>query len=343
MVMAAPGAAWGVAGAAVLRRPPLPRSRGVLSDAVLERFGDRSATMSMPSVEADGLCDDDLHLALYCCYELHYRGFDGVDERLEWDPTLLGFRASLEHRFESALRAEVTPGGGDDVVGVLGELASAPGPSVSRHLLEAGSIDQFREFVVHRSLYQLKEADPHTWAIPRLEGPAKAAIIHVQMEEYGDGVCGEMHSQLFAETMAELGLDSGYGSYLDLVPGHTLATTNLISMFGLHRRLRGALIGQLALFEMTSVTPMGRYSAALTRLGASAAARRFYDTHVEADEDHSEVAAHAMAGRLALDDPDVADDIAFGARAASLVENRFAAALLAAWAAGRTSLRTRLP
>ena len=27
-----------------------------------------------------------------------------------------------------------------------------------------------REIAVHRSGYQLKEADPHTWAIPRLNG-----------------------------------------------------------------------------------------------------------------------------------------------------------------------------
>jgi len=38
---------------------------------------------------ADPLADDDLHLALYCCYELHYRGFDGVDPGWEWDPHLL--------------------------------------------------------------------------------------------------------------------------------------------------------------------------------------------------------------------------------------------------------------
>jgi hypothetical protein len=42
------------------------------------------------------LSDDDLHLALYLCYELHYRGLAGVDVGWEWDPALLSFRAQLE-------------------------------------------------------------------------------------------------------------------------------------------------------------------------------------------------------------------------------------------------------
>ena len=37
---------------------------------------------------------------------------------------------------------------------------------------------------MHRSAYQLKEADPHTWAIPRLSGSVKAALVEV---EWGAG------------------------------------------------------------------------------------------------------------------------------------------------------------
>jgi heme oxygenase-like protein len=67
--------------------------------------------------------------------------------------------------------------------------------------------------------------------------------------------------------MRELGLDDTYGAYLAIIPGVMLATVNLASYFGLHRRLRGALVGHLAVFEMTSVEPMGRYSTALRRHG----------------------------------------------------------------------------
>jgi hypothetical protein len=54
-------------------------------------------------------------------------------------------------------------------------------------------------------------------------------------------------STLFADSMRVLDLDPSYdGAYLDRLPASTLATTNLISMFGLHRRLGGALVGHLA-------------------------------------------------------------------------------------------------
>ena len=46
------------------------------------------------------------------------------------------------------------------------------------------------------------------------------------------------------------------------------------------------MVGHLALFEMTSVEPMGRYSVALRRHGAGAAARHFYEVHVVADAHH---------------------------------------------------------
>ena len=207
-------------------------------------------------------------------------------------------------------------------------------------MVERGTSGHFREFATHRSLYQRKEADPHTWAIPRVRGSAKAALAHIQIGEYGDGCPSEVHAELFAVTMRALGLDEAYGAYLDVVPGPTLATVNLISMFGLHRRLRGALLGHLAVFEMTSVEPMARYSEALRRLGVAPSARRFYDAHVVADVEHAEVAA-GMLRDAVLAEPELAADVHFGAEAALLVERRFAEHLLGAWSRGESSLGAR--
>jgi hypothetical protein len=149
-----------------------------------------------------------------------------------------------------------------------------------------------------------------------------------------------MHASLFSGTMEGLGLDSTYGEYLDLLPGTTLATTNLISLLGLHRRFRGALVGHLALFEMTSVGPMGRYSDWLRGLGVSDAGREFYDVHVEADVVHQHVAADDMVGGLLEAEPDLAASVLFGARALGMIEGRFSAQLLHAWQRGQSSLRT---
>ena len=327
--------------------PPLPPPRGPLSGQLFEHLVDEPHRLPAPPPAGgdDPLHDDDFQLALYCCYELHYQGFAGVDERWEWEPSLLAWRRELERGVEEALAVEVGSVGesGDVEEAIRAAIDGYEGPSLSGYMLEEGTLEQMREFAAHRSAYQRKEADPHTWAIPRLQDGPKAALIEIQMDEYGRGVESEMHATLFATTMDRLGLDSGYGAYLDLLPGTTLATTNLVSLFGLHRRWRGALVGHLAVFEMTSVGPMSRYAGALRRLGMDRDAERFYDVHVEVDAHHEVVASKALAGALAAAEPELAGDILFGARALMHVEGRFARHLLDSWAAGRSSLRSPLP
>jgi Iron-containing redox enzyme len=320
--------------------PVLPTARGPVSERLLELLAGPPRDISaFPSPRDDALTGDDSALALYVLYELHYRSFEGVDDGWEWEPSLLRERARLEAAFERRLRDAIgdVRVASEDVLPALVDLAIADGPSLSAHMADRGSLSQMREFAIHRSAYQLKEADPHTWAIPRLSGPAKAALVDIQVGEYGDGIASEVHAELFAETMRELGLDATYGAYLDRIPGVTLSTVNLVSMFGLHRRRRGALVGHLTLFEMCSVVPMGRYAGALRRFGFPSAAR-FYDAHVEADRRHEIVALYDMAGALADDEPALAADIVFGARAVQLVEGAFAAHLLDAWSRHRSSL-----
>ena len=278
-------------------------------------------------------------LALYLAYELHYRGFAGVDEGWEWEPSLVRERARLERAFERDFRAAVVVGdvAPAQVTDELRALTTGDGPSLSRWCSEHGSLGQMREFSVHRSAYQLKEADPHSWAIPRLRGRAKAALIEIQHGEYGDGRHELMHATLFASSIRALGLNPAYGAYLDCIPAVTLATVNLMSLFGIHRRWRGALVGHLALFEMSSVVPMRRYADTLRRLGVEDAAP-FYDAHVEADVSHERTALYDMAGALAEDEPALAPDIVFGARALEQLESAFTEHLLGAWSAGRSSL-----
>lgn len=138
--------------------------------------------------------------------------------------------------------------------------------------------------------------------------------------------------------MAVLDLDPSPGAYIDQVPGVTLATDNLISFFGLHRRWRGALLGHLAGFEMTSVVPMSRYASAIRRITASDQGAEFYDVHVAADVAHGEIAATDLIMGLTESDPDAARDILFGVAALLSVERHFANHLLDSWALGGSSL-----
>ena len=320
----------------------MPLARGPMSALLLDRLqGPVSAFPEPPPAGDDPLFGEDTQLFLYLCYELHYRGLPGVDERWEWEPTLLAARCRAEREFEASIRElagePVEPESG--VEEALWALTTGhSGPSLSRYMAEQGTLEQFREFAIHRSAYQLKEADPHSWAIPRLDGRAKSALVEIQNDEYGAGRPGHSHAQLFASTMVALGLDATYGALIDRIPGTTLATVNLISYFGLHRRWRGALVGHLSAFEMTSVEPMARYATATRRLGLPPGAARFYDVQLAADAHHQEVAATSLAGGLAAAEPELAADILFGARALMAVEGRFTEQLLEAWTTGRSSL-----
>lgn len=291
----------------------------------------------------DALVDDDLQLALYLCYELHYGGVPGALLDLEWDPALIAVRNVLQAHFLHSLIERIGPPDPvrEPVTSYVRRIVDADdGPSLSRHMEADGSLDQMRELVVHRSAYQLKEADPHTWAVPRLHGDAKRALVDIQVGEYGaEDASYVTHATLFARTMRALGLDDRPHAYLDVLPAAPLANSNLVSMFGLCRRWRGALVGHLAVFEMTSTVPMGRYSAALRRLGADPAARTFYDVHVQIDALHEVIALDRMVGALARDEPTLAGDVAFGARAVLAMEAMFAGHLLHSWDIAATSLR----
>jgi hypothetical protein len=335
---------------AAVAMPELPTPRGPVSAALLTALmGDPGAPTELvfPGRSEDALGDEDLQLALYSCYELHYRGLPGVAADWEWSPPVLELRRALEATFVDALVAMAGPpsptAGFDwrDTDLKLRKIASADdAPSLSRYLAREGTLEQLHEFLIHRSAYQLKEADPHSWALPRLSGAPKAALVEIQADEYGGGRAERIHAALFARALDAFGLDSRYGAYVDRLPAITLATVNLMSCFGLHRRWRGAIVGHLALFEMTSSVPNRRYGDAARRLGPTdVRATEFFDEHVAADAVHESIAAVDLAGGLARQEPDVAEDILFGARALVAVEGRWAATLMRAWESGGTALR----
>jgi hypothetical protein len=113
---------------------------------------------------------------------------------------------------------------------------------------------------------------------------------------------------------------------------------NLMSLCGLHRSRRGRIVGHLALFEMTSAVPNRRYAAGFRRLGFDDETCDFFDEHVVADAVHESVAAVDLAGGLVRQDPSLAGDVLWGARALVEVEARWSRHILEAWEDGRSSL-----
>src|SRR5688500_15964714 len=174
----------------------LPEPRGRLSEALVADLATRTSLSASTIERADrvaadrtpALTDEDLQISLAVLYELHYRGFDGVSDEWEWDPALLRLRRALERRHLAALRDLVGPlPVTDEPIDrqLTALIAADDGPSLSSYMAKQGTLDQWREYLTLRSVYHLKEADPHTFAIPRLSGRAKSAMVEIQADEYG--------------------------------------------------------------------------------------------------------------------------------------------------------------
>ncbi|RBP65453.1 heme oxygenase-like protein [Brevibacterium sanguinis] len=296
--------------------------------------------------ETDDLfVDEDLQLTLFLLYLLHYGPADFITGDWEWNPGLIGIRRLIEAQLEAALRVRVPlpvqlPATGEDVAAALFEMtADAARPTLATWAARNASVEQMREFLIQKSIYTLREADPHSWAIPRLRGRAKAALVEIQADEYGGGDPQRVHAEIFARTLRGFGLDDTPDAYLDVVPAVTLNSLNTMSFFGLNRRLRGAIVGHLAAFEMTSSIPNKFYSRAFGRHDCGDEVTDYFDEHVEADAVHEQIAGRDLAGGLADSDPDLIADIIFGASACLYVDDLVGTHMHESWTAGRSSLR----
>ena len=324
----------------------MPQPRGAWSAAILRALTGDARSLT-PAVPPDL---DDLHYALYLAYLPHYRDLPGVRPEIEWNPGLVGLTEVLEGFLDddvaALLHGPPEPVQPVDVarpiarrLEALVQRTGSSAPPVSSYLERSATREVFLEFLVHRSAYHLMEADPHSWAIPRLRGRAKAALLEIQMDEYGGGNAEMMHQTLFANLMTSVGLTPDPLVYLDRIPGVSLATPNLITRYGLHRSHVAQTVGHLATFEMTSTEPNGRYARGLRRLWGDDADGSFFDIHVIADAAHEQIAAADMAGGLVADEPGTAGGVMQGAAAGLAVEARAGARMLRQWQRGQSSLR----
>jgi hypothetical protein len=107
--------------------------------------------------------------------------------------------------------------------------------------------------------------------------------------------------------------------------------------------LRGALVGQFAVVELTSPPGSRRVVEAMRRLGLGSVATGFYDEHIEADAVHEQMIRLGVLGPLLAAEPALAEDVVFGIRASLLLGDRLGELLLSRWAEGVPSLLHPLP
>jgi hypothetical protein len=325
----------------------LPDPRGPLSAEVIEALAVPADEGSFPAppagLDGDVLHDEDVQLALWVLYELHYEGFDQVDGAWEWDPRAVAYLAALEAGFLAALHA-MAPVPATDPAAPLHERIEAlteraPSAGLSRFMQREATAEQFREYLIVKSVYHLKESDPHSFVLPRLRGLPKVRLAELQYDEYGGGRPDRHHQTLFANTLRASGLDDTYGAYLDLVPGITLAVNNAMSLFGLHRQYRGSAMGHLAAFEATSSIPCRRVAQGVRRIGLPEAAADYFDEHVEADAVHEQLAMREICGAMADADPALTDSILFGSWVCCYLDHLDGLELVGRWRAGESVLR----
>jgi pyrroloquinoline quinone (PQQ) biosynthesis protein C len=317
--------------------------------AVTQRHLSATDGPDVERVVHDPLTDEDLHLALHVLYALHYRGFDGVPDDREWDPDLLARRQQLERVFERGLRdatAEAVDAAvaaeSDVVAGIRALIEADDGPDVARFVQREATVEQVRDLLVQRSIYTLKESDPTSFVLPRVDGPVKVALAELQYDEYGSGRPDRLHAHLFARAMEAAGLDPTYGHYIDEATGTTLAVDNAMSMLGLHRRLRAASLGHLATYEATSTMPCRRMAQGIERLGFDEAVWDYFDEHVEADAVHEEVALADIVGRLVAEEPEHHREALFGAAVCLHLDAVAGRETLARWAQMPDRINERL-
>jgi len=310
----------------------LPEPRGPLTEQLFGALRATAPDFHRALEEARSAAGEDAALALWVLHELHYRGFDEVEDELEWDPQLHRVRSLLELDLEARLRSRFSlPQGLSFVDDAFEWLDEQDGPSLARHVHRDADREQVLELLRIRSIYHLKEADQVSWMVPRLGVRAKAALMELQYDEYGNGDPNRLHHQLWATGMHACGLDPSYDAHLDAVPLETLEQNNAISLFGMHRRLRGAALGHLAAFEATSSLPSRRMVEGLKRLGFPEPLVAYYAEHVEADAVHEQVAVRVICAGLLADEPELEPDVWFGAFTCLDLEARFARTMLARW------------
>lgn len=294
---------------------------------------------------------DAAHRALYALYAQNTWSPIGTVRVNQHDPTMAAVLHQLERGFERSLQAqplpEQPPAAPAEFAAWLSDLAlerELPGdpPTGMPQLLdEQATLEQMKEIVAARSLFFLKEPDPWAMVIPSLHGKAKAGLLDLLLDEYGWGRYDQMHSTIYEELMAELGMETGYDAYLDRVPWQYLATVNLQHMYARHRRLCHRMYGYVYLIEADSPRAMQHYLKAWSRLGLGGNERvtKFYELHVTADQGHQDVALNEVIVPVLEQQPEAGPEIARGVLEGRVVEHAYGAHLHAAFTAGRSSLR----
>lgn len=218
----------------------LPAARGPLSQSVIDFVtGGRGDVVDASSGVAGQPHDDDFQTALWLLNVLQVATFRDVDPDRPASLRMRTLHWYLEQSFEDQLRRLVPQRSPVDLLDHLRSLRDRP--AAGQGATAAG----LRRRLVASTPYRGWEADAHTLALARIEGPLKASVAQLQSARYGLGDATTDHA-----SPDELGLE--LADAVSAAPACSLALANAAWLFGRDRRMRGAALGQLCLLRFDS-------------------------------------------------------------------------------------------
>ncbi|GAA4902485.1 hypothetical protein LX16_0238 [Stackebrandtia albiflava] len=310
-----------------------PTPRGPLSERLvraLHREPDGTLlTGAQLALAGDPVYDEDLQLSLHLCYEPHFRGWPSVDPAWQWSPHLLAIRERLEAILEVSLRRRVTvpavTAPGDLDTALRDATVSDDLRPFARHLQRRADRYQLREYLVHESVRDLRRTDAPHLGVAALTGAARDALTRLA------GLTDPPRPGRAAARRA-VGADSPPGVHIDMVPAVTLTAANVATLLVTHRRLRGALAGQLAAMTAEENRFDDRYREGLRRLTPDAPDEPAGNPGAAVE------AAHALCRAVARDAPALVPDVLFGAALWRSLGDEFARYLSTRWRFDGSSL-----
>jgi hypothetical protein len=298
--------------------------------------------------DADAL--DTAHRSLYLLYAQDAWSPVSAPRANQHDLTMAAVLLELEAGFERSLARVPLP---DDLPGdpeafgpwladlaLRRELPQLPPTGMGPYIRDRITLDQLKEIVAQRSLFFLKEPDPWAMVIPSLQGPAKAGLLDLLLDEYGWGRYDHMHSTVYEDLMRRLELDTTYDAYFERTSWQFLASLNLQGLYARHRRLCRRMYGYIYLVEADSPDSMRNYIAGYNRLGIDDEDfLKFYDLHITADEGHQDVALNEVVLPVVRAEPAAMAEVARGVLEGHVVHHGFSEHLHDCFSNGRSSLR----
>ncbi|MCW3013670.1 MAG: iron-containing redox enzyme family protein [Solirubrobacterales bacterium] len=333
-----------------LADPDLTERLAQHPDAAAALVADARALAAAAFDDDDETALDAAHRSLYLLYAQGGWSPVHAPRANEHDLTVAAVLLELEAGFERQLGRLPLP---DDLppdpdafapwladLALERELPQLPPTGMGPYIRDTITLDQLKEIVAQRSLFFLKEPDPWAMVIPSLQGPAKAGLLDLLLDEYGWGRHDHMHSTVYEHLMRRLDLDTAYDAYLPRASWQFLATMNLQGLYARHRRLCRRMYGYIYLVEADSPRSMRNYIAGYHRLGITDEdILKFYDLHITADEGHQDVALNEVVMPVVRAEPAAMEEVARGVLEGHLVHHDFSRHLHACFTAGRSSMR----